>query len=274
MVAEAISADRGVWLANEPYAVLPAHPAFDLKRSRLPERAHSQFFALDEAEEAMFAAYTGDLLAARLPALGACRRHKPLLRADRVCLKILNAPWMIDWFESATDAHVVPLLRHPGAQAASALRQDWGFSLEAYADRLDGDWHDLSDAQARLVRDAVRDGDRWRIAILDYLVTTRPMARRAGAGLVLYEDVVADPGRFVDEVLVGRLGIEDRAAALGSLSRPSGSSGLSRDDTRAAIEGRDLDRVLNGWRRSVTPEMSRTAQGLLDAFGFDLYRFD
>lgn len=275
MVADAVAANAGVWLVNEPFAVLPTHPGHALKSARLPAAAHSQFFALRGADLARFDAYLDDLLAARLRALGAARRARAPLTADRVCLKILNAPWMIERMIGRDGAQALILLRHPGAQALSALRQGWGFALEAYHARRDALDAAFDADQLALWDDVAASGDRWRIAVLDWVIASLPLRRCAapGARRVLYEDVVAAPDRFVDETLSDWLGLAERDRMRAALSRPSGSSRMSEKAALDAMRDRDVAALVDGWRDKLDADQRRAGQEILDVFRVAHYQF-
>jgi hypothetical protein len=268
-----IAEDPGVWLANEPFAVLPAHPAYQLKRKYLSTPKHSHFFDLSAEEEEKFGIYTDLLLRAGLPQLGTCRHSKFPLVADRVCLKVLNAPWMIAWFEASTDCHILPILRHPGAQAMSVIRQKWQFPLEAYAERIGTSGLSLTLQQENAVQAALRAGDIWQMAILDYAVTSKMMREKYREDLFYYEQIVAEPAPFVDEVLIKRFGLSDRDRILSRIRQPSGSKRMSLEATNAAISEGKVNVMINSWRKQVTPEMMDTAQEVLDLFEIDQYSF-
>jgi hypothetical protein len=276
MVSDAVIANRGVWFANEPYAILPAHPAYETKRRLVPPPRHSHFFDLDAAAEAPFARYTSMLLSARPADVGTCRRARFPLTADRVCLKILNATWMIDWFAARTDAHLLTVLRHPGAQALSVMDRGWGYPVEAYLERPETLERAFSPAQIDRLRSAAASGDPWETALADWIVTSHPL-RRMGPETVLrwrYEDIVLDPGRFVREVLAGRFDLAEAAAMRAALLRPSGSSRLSTAEAKAAIDRRDAGRMVNGWWARTDADMRARGQAMLDAFEVGAYRFD
>lgn len=273
MVADTISINRGVWGANEPFAVFDAHPGYDLKQRLLPPREHSQFFELDPEELDQFARFAKGLLGAQYPQLGSCARPKPFLKADRVCLKVLNAPWMIDWFAQNTNAHVLPLVRHPGAQAISVLRQNWGFAVEAYGRQLDRIGHHFSEGQRGMITDVLKGDDTWAIAILDYAVLTRLFFTGYTDRIVRYEDIVTDPARFVDEVLIAQFGLSERDRMLATLSRPSHSSRMSLNSVNEAIKAGKTNDILHNWRSKVTPEMLAVGQRILDMFDIETYHF-
>lgn len=271
MLADAVAANRGVWFANEPFAILPTHQAYEFKRAQLQEVLHSHYFALEGPIAQQFEAYANGLLDARFRELGNCRKTKPPLRADRVCLKVLNALWMIDWFCVHSDSHVLPLLRHPAAQALSVLRQGWGFPVEAYyaeREKLAGQFNDI---QQSLMEDVLRSEDPWRIAMLDYVVTTKVMREKHGAALFRYEDIVRAPVAFVDEVLIARYGLTDRDAMIAALGKPSGSSRMSTSTTNSAITKGDTETILKGWMTKLDKSQVQSGQQILDAFEVSQY---
>lgn len=273
MVADAIAASPGVWFSNEPFAVLPAHPGYELKSRMLPSAPHSHFFELEGDAEERFRIYSDALLTASLPQLGTCRRTKFPLSADRVCLKVLNAPWMIGWFEREVDAHILPFLRHPGGQAISTIRQGWSFPIRAYLDRIDALEEHFSLQQKETLKAAWISEDKWRIAVADYVVSSKIIRERYGNRLVKYEDVVADPRSFVETYLVGEFGLQDSEAMVASMLSPSNSSRMSLKDARDAISNRNVDAILNSWKTKVTQEMKQSGQEILDAFEVQEYSF-
>jgi hypothetical protein len=275
MLSDAVVACRGVWFSDEPFAVFPRRAGYDLKRRLLPEAEHSHFFALSGDDLDRFASFSQRLLNADLPEMGGCWNPKFPLKADRVCLKILNAPWMIEWFETRTDAHVLTIIRHPAAQALSVLRQGWAFPAEAYARRT-GDLEDqFTPAQLDLLRTVVRTENPWQMAVIDWVVTSHPLRRMGGPGVlrVTYEDVVSNPEAFIDEILIGKFGLKDRAAMSQSFVAPSNSSRMSEAGTNAAIAAGNRDQLVNGWQRKVDDQMREEGQRILDAFEVDDYRF-
>ncbi len=273
MVADAISINKGVWNANEPFAVFPKHRAYDLKTKMLPPREHSQYFNLNATEMEAFSAYVDHLLTTPPPALGSCTRPRFPLRADRISLKVLNAPWMIDWFSQNTDAHILPLVRHPGAQTVSVLRQNWGFAVEAYWNRRDQIGDILTPLQRKMIGDVLKTDDRWRLGILDYAVQSKMYFEKYRHMLVRYEDIVRDPINFVDDVLIGKFGLNDRGLMLQSLSKPSSSSMMSLRRLNTAIQSGKKDNVVNMWKSEMSPDMQKAGQTILDAFEIDIYSF-
>lgn len=275
MVADAVAGCPHVWFSNEPYAVLPAHPAYALKRSLLPKAEHSHYFALQGGDLDRFADYTSKLLKAELRPLGTCRHPGFPPRADRTCIKVLNAPWMLEWFEANTDALILTVIRHPAAQALSVLRQGWAFPAEAYA-RRPGDLEaHFSPPQIDALRGVLRQDDPWAAAILDWVVTSHPLRRMGGADVLrwTYEDIVADPDRFAGEVLVRAFALPLPDRVRHTFHRPSNSSRMSESATRAAILGRDLDRILNGWSDRLDDRMRDEGQRILDLFEISGYSF-
>ena len=223
---------------------------------------------------AQFAAFTHDLLQARFRTMGTARNTRPLLRADRVALKILNAPWMLTWFQQNTDAHLIPVLRHPGGQARSVMRLGWQYPVEAYLERPAAMERLFTPTQMTAARKIMAGADPWACAVLDWVVTSHPLRHAQGLKLHLYENIVSDPAAFVSETLVARCGLRDVAAMNRAITQPSGSSHLSTEGANASIAARDVDKIVNGWRAKTSAAEHAVGQDILDTFGVTLYRFD
>jgi hypothetical protein len=275
MVSDAIASVPGTWYADEPYAMFPGRPGYEDKAKRLPVVEHSHFFGLSEAEEQQFAEFTHGLLNAEFRKMGTCRTTKPVLLSDRISLKVLNAPWMIDWFATKTDAQVLPLLRHPGAQAISVLRQNWDYPVRAYAKRPDALAEFFTTAQIETIQRMAEGPSGWEIAVLDWIVTSaalRAYGVRTGH-MARYEDIVLEPATFVDSVLVGRFGLGPRDTMLERFGKPSGSARLNEQETNKLISGGDKRALVERWRAKTDDEMLRQGQALLDAFEVTDYAF-
>ena len=275
MLTDAISANCGVWFADEPYAMFGHRRGYAEKSARLFTPKHSHFFDLSGDEKSQFAAFSHDLLAAHFRTMGTARRTKSLLRTDRACLKILNAPWMLPWFAQETDAHIIAVTRHPGAQARSVLRQGWQFPVEAYLGRPDMLEAVFSPAQLARAQDIFAGGDPWHIAVLDWVITSHPLRHATGPKVtrVSYEDIVAGPTEFIDAVLVDKCGLMERDVMEQAILRPSGSSHLNTAAATQSIALRDVEKMLNGWRAQSSPEELSAGQKILDTFEIDAYRF-
>ena len=275
MLADAIAEAQGVWFVNEPFAVLPGHPGYALKRRLLPEREHSQYFALDSAEEAQFSLYVDALLGARLPSLGTARRAGPGLTAHRVCLKVLNAPWMLDWFRRNTDAHVLPVLRHPGGQALSALRTGWDMPVRAYAKRPDVLAQYFDPAQVARIEALAAGPITWELAVLDWIVATAPVRRAQARGLTVwqYEEIAASPDKFARRVLAHGLDLGPERRISARLTRPSNSARFSTTDTRRLLARGETASVAQQWRGKLEGDMARQGQALLEEFAVAGYAF-
>lgn len=276
MLADGISAAKGVWFYNEPYAVLPAHPAYEMKKQLLPEAMHSHFFALRGEALEKFSKYADKLLNAELRNIGTCRNTLFPLKANRVCMKILNAPWMIDWFSSTFNAHIISLVRHPAAQALSVLRQGWQFPLEAYVARAAEIEDSFTTSQIDLMRNTLSYGSKWEVALVDWVVTSHPLRNIPSAPVVRlrYEDIVRDPETVASELLIGKFGLRDRDDILTALGKPSGSAGMSEQATNEAIRSGQKEKLINGWHLAISDEMRLTGSRILDAFEISEYSFN
>lgn len=271
LLAQMIGANRGVWFANEPEAAFDGHQQFELKRRYLPPKPHCQYFDLDPEEAARFRGYFALLSRAALP-LGNCQRPKFPLVSDRVLLKILNAPAMIDWFAEELGMSVVFLTRHPAPQALSVIRNGWGYSAEAYFAHPTflGAYYD--EAQVEYGRRILAEGSDWQKAILNWVVENDFPLRRATRPVLrlTYEELTLCTPQVVDR-LCDRLDLDEPDRMLAMAERPSGSSRMSTGERRAMIASRSRGELIRDWRRKIDDRQREQAQEILSTFGIAAY---
>ena len=273
-LADMFAIERGLWFSHEPFAVFARRREYNEKRRWLPELPHSQFFSLSPEQTHQCREYTNRLLNG-YSQLGTCRRTKPFLRADRVALKILNAPFMIDWFGSTFDVQLLFLTRHPAAQALSVLRNNWGFSAEAYFGHPHFLYSYMSPEQIDYGREILATGSLWRKAILNWVIEncyplyhcTSKILRITYEELTLYTPLVV-------EQLCTRFLLVDRNRMLELERRPSESSRLSTKVTNKMIRSGDKHALVDQWRQSVDKQQIAQAQDILDYYEVDIYHMD
>lgn len=275
LLADMIAAQQGVWFANEPFAVFKAHQNAGAQLHRwLPELKHSQFFDLTEEQAQQVARYTELLSRGAIP-IGTARHPRFPLTADRVCIKVLNAPFLADQFATKHDMQSVFLTRHPAAQAISILRQGWGYSAEAYFDKPDTLGGLMTTEQIALGQRLLVEGSDWEKAILNWWVENLVPLRHATTltHVLTYEELTLQPDRWV-QTLCTSLKLDDPSAMLAVANRPSNSSRMSTGDTVKQIAGSDRTGLVTGWQKKVDADMLAKAQLVLDAFEIDEYRMD
>ena len=278
LLADMLAAQPGVWFANEPFAVFKNHQNAGAKLGRwLPELPHSQFFDLSKEQSDQFDQYTALLNRAQIP-IGTARRARFPLTADRVCIKVLNAPFLADRFAEACEMQTVFLTRHPAAQALSILRQGWGFSAEAYfakpdflAKYMKGEQIELGQ---RIFANKASGGD-WEKAILNWWIENLYPIRHATrfTQVLTYEELTLKPERWIN-TLCDSLQLGDPNAMLTVANRPSNSSNMSTGDTVRQIAGSDRTGLISSWQKRVDADMASKAQAILDAFGVHEYRMN
>lgn len=275
MLADMVAGEPGMWFVDEPFgAFAPSKEFYSLIRAQLPERLHNQFFDMSDDERSAVHSFVRRTLSLELR-IGAVRHAGFPPVADRVAMKVLNAPLLIDELTETFGLNSVLLTRHPAAQARSVLRLGWGFSAEAYfADNPFCAAH-FNDEQTKRGREILAADDDWSKAILNWVIESWiPLTEsNAATPRVAYEALVVEP-----EPLVRRLFREfeltsvDRA--LRSMSRPSNSSSMSTDKAKGAIERGDTNAIVGRWLDQTTPDECARAQAILDLFGVDLYSMD
>ncbi len=278
LLADMIAAQRGVWFANEPFAVFKKHQNAGARLERwLPKLKHSQFFDLSDEHAAQVDRYIELLNCASIPIGTARRTHFPLT-ANRVCIKVLNAPFLSDRFAHQHGMTSVFLTRHPAAQALSILRQKWGYSAEAYFDKPDFLAQYMTGQQIELGQRILANqtsGADWEKAILNWWVENVYPLRHAKTltHVLTYEELTLKPELWI-KTLCESLKLDVPAAMLAVANKPSNSSNMSTGDTVKQIAGSDRMGLVTSWQKKVDPSMASKAQAILDAMGVSEYRMD
>lgn len=274
MVTDAVSCNKGVWFADEPYAMFANREGFLEKSKRLHIPKHSHYFGLDENKTNEFSAFTKDLLSVKFRTMGTSRKPLGGFRANRTCLKILNAPWMIDWFSKNIPGHIMSVIRHPGAQAKSVLRQNWGYPVEAYLERQDFLESYFSTNQILIGQNIFKSGNDWQKAILDWVITSFPLRQHSkNIILIKYEDIVMNPEKFTDDILMKEFKLIDREEMINSFLKPSGSSKMNTEESTSAIQLRNIEKIIGGWKDYTSSEELKLGQEILDTFDVIDYKF-
>lgn len=275
LLADMVAAERGVWFVDEPFgAFAPHRPFYHEIRAELPERMHNQFFDMSSEEAGAVESFVSRTLSLDLR-IGTSRRARLPLIADRVAMKILNAPLLIDWLVDRFDLRSLILTRHPAAQARSVLRLGWGFSAEAYF---------ASDAflERRFDAEQIREGrailageNGWPKAVLNWIIESWIPLCEASPAIprLSYEELVVGREQIVRDVF-RYFELDEVERALTLLDRPSGSSRMSTSSAQQAISAGDTSRILGRWLDQTDADERRRGQEILDLFGVDLYSMD
>ncbi len=275
LLADMIAAQPGVWFANEPFAVFKNHQNAGVRLDRwLPELPHSQFFDLNNEQTEQFDRYVGLLNRGAVP-IGTARRARFPLTADRVCIKVLNAPFLADRFAEAHGMQTVFLTRHPAAQALSVLRQGWGYSAEAYFDKPGFLANYMTGKQIEFGQRILNDGSDWEKAIVNWWIENLYPLRHARqpAHIITYEKLTLEPEEWVKK-LCGSLQLDNADTMIAAANKPSNSSNMSTGDTVQQIADSNRVALITSWQNKVNREMAGKAQAILDTFGVNIYRID
>jgi hypothetical protein len=270
-----IANQRGIWFVDEPFGTFAPDQQFYREiHAQLPDKLHNQFFDMTPEESRAVHSFVSRVLSLELR-IGTVRRPRRPLVADRVAMKLLNTPLLIDWLVEQFNLRGLILTRHPGAQARSVLRLGWGFSAEAYfASDVFVDAHFDAD-QIRVGREILAGEDTWPKAILNWVIESWIPLCEASHGIprLSYEELTTQREPIVRD-LCRYWEIDDVARALALLDRPSGSSRLSTSSANQAISACDKRAIVERWCGQTTDEERRRGQAILDLFEVDLYTMD
>ncbi len=271
-----IASEPGMWFVNEPFGIHNNRGSYlnDIKSRWLPPCRLSQRFDLDAYEADKLLAYTHALCRAEIP-LGRIFGYPLARHADRVLLKVINAPFLCDWLVEACGLQAVLLIRHPAPQALSVLRNNWKLSCAPYIEASGFLEQHMGGGQAKYARDIFRGGTPWQRAILNWVCETYfpLMKMRSNCLHVTYENFVMAPEDTVQRLCAG-LHLTRPERMLATLRRPSQSARMSSPQRRAQITSGARTKLVRGWQAEVTERDMGDGQAVLDAFGIGIYRMD
>lgn len=261
----------GLRTLNEPFSVFQAGAA----ALRLPLRRGGQIASPGTADdEVRLLRYTEDLLSGRVAAGARWRFWEPdhPRRTNRVLVKELHTKGLVDWFAQHFDVQVVVLTRHPLPQSLSCSRLGWGHYVDAYLDD--------PGFRTRLTREQLAFAERLRRVgseleqrvlswTLENYVPLTLLRSRPEWLLLTYEECVLAPHRAL--AAFARVLDQDVAALRAAAGKPSRSTVMSSERTRAELEGGQREVLVNSWRRHVDPVEERRALQVLEVFGIPLY---
>jgi hypothetical protein len=275
MVADALASEEGVWIASEPFMTSSHRRGGEIRQEMVPSKPRGQMFDLSDHEQQKVDRYFDALLAGELRTVGMAARPKPVMKSDRVVLKVLNALWQLKRVSSRTSARTLVVTRHPASQALSMINRDWTPPLDAYLAAPEALEELFSRDEVEALLKMAHGADSWMRAVLSWLVQAKPLLawQSEADAFWTYEDIVMSPERFVDETAIEGFGFTERQTMLDSLAAPSNSIRFSDATTRNILEEGERQSVLKRWKGALASEEKRTGQAVLDRFGIDLYRF-
>ena len=275
ILAQAIGSESGIWFANEPLACFKGHYEYYTRIKWLPLLPDSQFFDLSQEHQRQLDHYLEQLLTLKLRQVGRCLRPKFPLTANRVLLKVLNAPFLIDWFAQRQPCQILFLSRHPAAQVFSIFNTSWKFCLETYFAKPEFLAQHFNATQMQLGEKITREGNRWQQGIITWILEVYfPLYLAKQKILRLtYEELIIDPTTVVNRVSQ-ELNLKHTDKIIETLSLPSWSSRMSTEYSRQLVEQGDRSGIIRKWQDKITPEQIRQAQAILDVFNIDIYSMD
>lgn len=194
---------------------------------------------------------------------------------DRRVLKLIRACALLPWFAEETNFDVVYLLRHPIAQALSAIRRGHEHHLAAYRSALPPEVYGEearkrigpSDAAASELETFVAAWGLENLVPLQH-VTERPAAK---VFVLTYEELVLNPEAVLNE-LAATLHLEDVSRMMEQVTTPSAVTDSTPRRTKDRIREGDRRYLVRKWKQHVSEEQERELFSLLDALGIDAYR--
>lgn len=189
---------------------------------------------------------------------------------DCLVVKILNAPYLIDWFADNFDVHIVYLVRHPIPTALSIIKENWGCTAKAF---LNNSWlkeNFLSDEQLATSRMILEEGTKLDKFVLEWcfsnLYPLKVFKERSWL-TISYEELLLR-NRKVSDLICERFELEDPEKMSKRVFKPSKtSSKQSQQD----IESLGPAYLINRWRNEVDDKIQDKVMEILTVFDINAY---
>jgi len=197
------------------------------------------------------------------------RFYRPLTR--RIVFKLLHggedrANWLADRF----NGRIVYLIRHP--IPVSLSRQEYPrletFVQSDYRRHFDEDQLDYA-------RHLLAHGTKMERGVLSWCFQNAiPLKQRTEKWVVLsYEQMVVDPEETIDH-LTRYLQLPRPELMMRQLTIPSAVKKKSDPETQRLLEearGKERHRLIEKWRKRITPTEEERLMSILEHFGIDVY---
>lgn len=271
-LAQTIGTESGVWCSNEPLACFENRWQYEERMEWLPKLLNSQFFDLSAEQEKQVKKYIDALINGGIKHFGSCENPKFPLIVDRVLMKILNAPFLVDWFGQFQPSQVLFLTRHPAGQTISVLRNKWGNSAYTYFAKPEFLARYFSTEQIEFGQLILAEKSEWEKGILNWIIENYYGIYVANDQVlrITYEELTLNPEKTLS-YLCEYLNLKEYQKLYAKSQLPSGSSKLSDSSTINLINNRNAQSLLEKWKTKVTEEEARQAQIILDKFEIDIY---
>ena len=172
LLAEAIAGEPGVCFFNEPLACFKEHKEYEERITWLPLLPDSQFFDLSSNHQQKLEIYIKNLLMGNLLQLSNSTKPKFFLKTNRVLMKILNAPFLVDWFSNIQPCQIIFLSRHPASQTLSVLRNKWSWSAVTYFSNVEFMSKYFTSYQISFGQSILSEATEWEKGILNWIIET------------------------------------------------------------------------------------------------------
>jgi hypothetical protein len=195
------------------------------------------------------------------------------LMTDRIVFKIHELEHLIGRIARECNGQVVFLLRHPIPTTLSrtALPRLHLFLSSRYYNDLIGDG-----ARLREIQRIGHDGTKLLRGTVSWCYNNLVPLRHADFdGLfITYEEMVLNPIRSCD-LLLERLGFNDRASMLAAFGRAAANIRMSSEDTARVISEADPrmrnEYLVTRWQNKVTAQERADVSMVMELFGLDVY---
>jgi len=198
-------------------------------------------------------------------------------RTDRRVLKLIRACALLPWFAEEGSFDVIYLLRHPIAQALSAIRRVHEHHLGAYISAL------ASDAYGREAQEVIASVDVDSSGLkefvtawcLENIVPLQYVTGRSEANVFVltYEELVMNPETVLDK-LAAKLRLESLDRMMEQVNTPSAVTDTTTRETKDGIREGDRGYLVRKWKQRISEEQENHLFSILNAFDVNVYHPD
>ena len=194
---------------------------------------------------------------------------------DRRVLKLIRACALLPWFAEEGSFDVIYLMRHPIAQALSAMRRGHAHHLAAYVAARPPEAYSEA-ARARLDAVDATSADLETFAAAWCLENAGPLQYVASPPetnvfVLTYEELVLNP-EVVLQKLAATLHLDRPDRMMQQVTTPSAVTDSTARRTKDRIRKGDRSYLVRKWKDQISKAQEDEVFSLLDAFGIDAYR--
>lgn len=269
LIMEMIRSQRGVNCVSQPTSLWWYNPYKDL----MPNAFLGEYIYLNKEELSQMKSYFDDIVFKRK--LRGYSQWNILSRDyklfwDRLVVKILNAPVLVDWFADNFDVHIINLIRHPIPTSLSIIKENWGCIAEAY---LASPWfrdNFLNHEKITFSQDILEKGTKLQKLVLEWCfrnIYFLSVFKERDWLTVTYEELLLRTEQ-VSDLICKKFDLENPEKMCQRVNKPSRTS---TKQSKQDIRSFGSSYLLNRWLEQIDDGVKREIADILNLFDINIY---